>query len=146
MPDTITSDHTVERPSQVSRAAALYLAALVLGVINSAYLWHYPTSLGTAGFVVSVPVVTLAVMTWIVIEIWQGRNWARITYLVLTLLGLPLYVPNLLKFFAVSGVTGSINTLQFILELVALGLLFIGPGAAWLRRPRSLPLNREVTP
>ena len=70
-------------------------------------------------------------------KIWQGRNWARITYLVL----LGLSALSILSMAAV-GPTGlvfapSIETLFVglgcLLDLVALYLVFV-PGRAWFRR------------
>lgn len=70
-------------------------------------------------------------------KIWKGRNWARITYLVLTLIGilsLVQVVTVLSKGVTfLPGVEALLTSVGMTLDLVALYLVFV-PGRAWFRR------------
>lgn len=50
--------------------------------------------------------------------IWAGRHWARMTFSALTILGLAVYAPILMKFFQISPIAGSINLLGGLLQTV----------------------------
>ena len=73
----------------------------------------------------------------LIYKIWKGRNWARITYLVLTLLAILAWfqmaaaLPSGVKF--VPAVETLLPLVGTTLDVVALFLLFV-PGRAWFRR------------
>lgn len=131
--DISKPDITAVRPHQVSAAVVLLCLSLALGQVTSALLRQNLPHTLPALFVAVFTVVTLA---WLAYKIWAGRNWARMTFSVLTILGLALYAPILMKFFQISRIAGSINLLQGLLQLVAIYLLFTQPGRSWFK-PRS---------
>jgi hypothetical protein len=63
----------------------------------------------------------------------RGRNWARITYLVLYLVGLPFFVLSLLATWRYSLIAAGSGLVQTLLQTVALVLLFLRPSREWFR-------------
>jgi hypothetical protein len=138
MPNTnaVSTPNPVEprvRPPQVSLASLLLCGSLLLGFVTSALLRSYLPSGAQALFI---QVFTFAVMALLIYLIWAGHNWARITFTVLFALGMVFYIPTLKGFFQFSFVAGALNLVQTLLQVVALYLLFTGPGRDWFK-PRS---------
>lgn len=63
----------------------------------------------------------------------KGRNWARITVLVLVALGV---IDSLIARRPMELVPFLLNLLEVLLDVAALALLFSGPGSQWFNRPR----------
>jgi hypothetical protein len=130
--DIPNPDVPSDRPRQVSIAAMLLYASLALGVGTSVILAPRVVLSGPAWIIqVCGQVLTVIVIVWLTYKIWKGRNWARITFAVITSVGYVFYVPILMKMFRLSSVAGSINLLQSVLQLAALYLVFSRPGRAW---------------
>ena len=127
-----------ERPLQISTAVTLIWISICLGTLDSILLWRNLTASASVGFVVSVQVFTVALLACLTYKIWCGRNWARIVFVVLWAIGLIPYASTLPKFFTHSTIAGGINLFQTLLQLSALGLIFIGPGRFWfMPRPTA---------
>ena len=120
------------RPLQVTRAAGLLWLSLLIGLFRSVIDWHHLRLLtaSLSGLLVGVAfnLGMLALLTW---KVSRGRNWARITFLVLTLLGLVPYVPILLSTFHRSPMMAAVSLVQTATQLFALVLLFTSPGREW---------------
>ncbi len=68
----------------VDKAVKLLYASLLLGIVKVVADFSHLSSLGSAGFVLFVGAFTAAVCYFFLIgQVSKGRNWARITYLVL---------------------------------------------------------------
>jgi hypothetical protein len=119
-------------------ATRVFVGSLGLGILNSALLWPYLISKASVGFILTVQIATFAIFGALTYQIWLGRNWARITVLLLGLLGLPSYIPTLRTFLSVSFVAGFISLLQMALQVAALYLIFAKPGRSWFRRNASV--------
>src|SRR5688572_3939693 len=136
--DAAEVSQPAQKPKQVSMAAQMLWATLGLGVINTALQWEYLTAVFSVEMLVAIQLVTLGIVAWLTIKISAGRNWARITYLVLTILGLPAILLQLPATFARAPVSGLIGGLQLALQLYALYLIFFEPGRRWFRRISTL--------
>lgn len=96
------------------------------------------STMGIAG-VIAVALFSVAIWSWFIIKIAVGRNWARITYLVLTALGYLLIPLNwqlqvaLMKANPLYAVITSVNA---IINIYALFSLFTKPANAWFS-PRT---------
>ena len=136
--DTSAGDPRV-RPDQVTAAVRLLIGSVALGMVTSALLWSHLTSRASVGFVLTIQGVTTALLGWLIYKMWQGRNWARITFVVLTALGLPFYVSTLKEYFSVSSAAGCVSLVQTALQLVAFYLIFVGPGREWFKVRAPVP-------
>src|SRR5260370_1568537 len=72
----------------------------------------------------------LSLFLW---KIAQGRNWARITFFILFLLGAPISFSLLPREFARSSLLGMLTILQTALQPGAFLLFFTTPGQQWFR-------------
>ena len=78
-------------------------------------------------------VVSLAVNAWLFFKIGQGRNWARIVYLVLILISSPVLFISVKAIFARSTFEGVAVAAELAANVIALYLVFV-PGRAWYRK------------
>ena len=112
---------------------ALFLSGLNVTLNSSRFVLTGPL---LAGAVIGV-LLSLGLIAWLTIKIYQGRNWARITLLIVILIGLPRFITQLPALYERSFVVAAIAVLISVLELVALGLTFVGPGSHWFRRRKE---------
>src|SRR5262245_33135722 len=84
--------HVIERPSQVGLVIKLAVINYLLGIVCITFSWSYYKNLQSLGSLIGGQVVTIALGVWLYYKIYQGRNWARIVLLVLTIIGL-LFLP-----------------------------------------------------
>jgi hypothetical protein len=128
------------RPSEVLYAQILLWSALGLTFCSTLRNMltggqDHRISIGLAVLTVFLIFTPLA---FLVFEIGKGRNWARIAYLVLTVIGLladllqtlqsPGYVPR-----------NPLYMVGAVLNIVALSMLFRGEASAWFRRHKEPP-------
>ncbi len=123
------------RPEKVSTALNLLWIMVAIGVIVS--IFYFSDSLGrfnAAGGSLGGLIFTLwfiyLVLVFLIWKIGQGRNWARITFLVLFIIGVPMTIYDYL--------TAALNALEIvsgivsmILQTVALVFLFQKPSSDW---------------
>jgi len=87
----------------------------------------------------------LAVMWSLIYLIGKGRNWARITYLLVFVAPIPIALPDLLQVFRWSPWLASALLAQLVVQIVAVVLLFQKPSSEWFRQMRSTRPPRDTT-
>ncbi len=122
------------KPSEVAGAVNLLWAALALGPIKVLLDWRYLRAHANPAFMALVMGAVIAVSVALILQIARGRNWARVTYLVLTILGSVPYLTSLKAELERSLVLGGMSVAQMGLQIVALWLLFTSPGKASFAR------------
>ena len=125
-----------QKPREIRLATSLLCAYLGLGLVVYAFQFSYLPSQASDGFILFVKGFTLAAVSLLVYFISKGRNWARITLLVWSSLGLILWFPHIAQFFSRetfsrSTLIGLLGVVEVILQVVALFLVFSKPGASW---------------
>jgi hypothetical protein len=111
--------HTPVRPTQVSVAVLLLCVSLGIDAVTSALSWtHRAPSVHT----LSSGIFWFAVNAWLAFNIWMGLDRARSIYAALFGLGIVLY-------FLIPGT--KIDIPRSLIDLVALCLLYVGPGRGW---------------
>ena len=84
--------------------------------------------------VVAIQLFFISISAWLNYKIWVGRNWARITGLVLTVIFLPLTFSTLKESSRTADTLMAVLTvLTFALDAVALYLVFV-PGRKWFAK------------
>jgi hypothetical protein len=131
-----------DRPREVATAVKLLWASVSLGVLATVVDWPYQTARLSAGILIPVEFVGLAIALWFIRALGRGRNWVRILFLVVMIMSLlgamasvwsvPLRA-RYLEEYTHSTTAGSIRGIQFILHLVALGYLFTAPARHWFK-------------
>ena len=123
------------RPSKANTAIILLYVAWGLGALRALLgapgISHLPTP-DQAGAAVAIVVVILAIMLFFIFMISKGRNWARITFLVLFIIGTVMMVVGLVSG-APFGAAALMDVVQVLIQLVALVMLFSGESNAWFQ-------------
>jgi hypothetical protein len=123
------------RPREVKWSIFLQLAALVIGPIITATDWSHLESLGPIRKPVLDAVVTLLLLGYFIWKMSQGKNWARITLLVLFLIGLPFYIFYIRARFGRSAILAVLSILQGLLQGTGLLLAFRASAKVWFKKP-----------
>jgi hypothetical protein len=85
---------------------------------------------------VAVIVASMLVMGWVTVMAWKGRNWARITHLLVLLVGAAVSLLVMPSMSDESPPYDVAYLLQSALNVVGVGLLFTPPANAWYRALR----------
>ena len=124
------------RPPQVVWAIRLLIFSYLFGVSVIIMNWNYYEALQAVGKTIFGQAVGIAIGAWIYYKVWQGRNWARITLLVFTVLGILGWIAV-----RITGITANApamirasSIVGLIISVVVVWLLFFSPGKAWFRR------------
>jgi hypothetical protein len=127
-----------ERPPQILFAIKLAAAGYVMGLIVMIICWEYYAVLQSVSATILTQVISLALGVWFYSKIHQGRNWARITLLVFSMIGLLMYstqgVATLLK--AAPALVKAQMAIGLVINFWTLWLLFLSPGREWFRKPK----------
>jgi hypothetical protein len=132
------SDHGNQTaPTRVRNAVSLLWLSLITSLVvlmfdSSATMKSVPPAM-----LYTIVAITTFIMVLLIYKIGQGRNWARITLLVLFLFGLISYVSALTDLFDRSVVGGALSSAQTIMQMVALYFVFSKPGSLWFSKGES---------
>jgi hypothetical protein len=133
----IAGVESFSRPHEVALASRLLWCSLVLGVVN------FVVDSGPAVVAGSLPPVAIAVslstfglLAWLTHGIGRGGNWARVTFLVMFVLGVPVFLWALPTLLERSMLATATSLAISVLQIVALYLVFTRVGARWFRRSR----------
>ena len=133
------------RPGKVGQALILLYGSLGIGLllsfisivqIDKAYGISGEDKLDAALAFLLGSLIGLFLGWFFIYMIGKGRNWARITFLILFSLGVPLTVLPLLKLLQANPVIGLLQVAQTIMQLLALIFLFEKSSSEWFRRMR----------
>lgn len=140
------------RPKEVTRAVRLLWVSLVLSIAG---LFMQPTRAASHEEQVVVTttlvvggVIGFGLWGWVLLKIGAGRNWARIVFIVLTIIGLaitPFVMPYSLSVYRTQPLSGVSAAANAILELAALYLLLTAPARAWFK-PKNPSPNSDSPP
>jgi hypothetical protein len=124
------------RPRPVRAGMMLFYAALGLAGLRS--IMEAATNAGLLGaafliLMLAVILVVFGMMALLIATMGRGRNWARLTLLVLFLLSLIISLGPLLHSFALRPIPGGLGLAQYILQFVALHCLFQKEASLWFR-------------
>ena len=133
--------HPLERPPQVVLAVKLAWAGIILGLSALAVSWEYYSSLGSTTSMVLGQGFGVLIALWIYYKIYVGRNWARVLYLVLVIVGLLIFINGAARgaILAAPPIARFSSVLNLALNLAVIWLVFTPPGGAWFKRARRAP-------
>ena len=122
------------RPPSVSRALVFLYVTITVGILRSAMEDTRLAGIYGLGFLVFFQSFVFAVLCLLCFFILYRRNWARIVYLVMTVIGTPLSIKPLLESFTAAPISGVVGIIQAAFGIVAAVLLFRRQAASWFRR------------
>ena len=127
-------------PKNVSRFEKLWYTSLGIGILVSALEYQYMASLADTGLILF---TQLIVIVFMVLFIWlvarRRKGWARWVLLIMFIIGLPLYFPQLSGMFERNIFAGLLSGFQVFLQIIGLYFIFTGDSAAWYHKERSTP-------
>ena len=122
-------------PRQIVLAIQLAVASYCLRLLAVIVSWDYYFRLQPVVMIVLTLGFSFVVSVWLYWKIYSGRNWARITLLVFTGVGvLAIVGGGLGRFMATVSIVAKISTFVGTgITFVVLWLLFLTPGREWFR-------------
>jgi hypothetical protein len=123
----------MEKPKNITLAVNLSWASIAIGFIS---LFFNPAAAAGLGSLIP-SVIAFALVAFLVIKLSAGRNWARITLLVLFVLGMLMEVFALSTIFQISALLGILSLAQAALQAYVLYLVFTKPGSDWFTQNKA---------
>jgi len=123
-------NHT-KRPTEVVVATALLWGSLAIAIPYALRRFSRYTDMESLGYAVCDGAVIFALQAWLIQKTWRGRNWARITMLILCVIGAAFLSPVFLLVFRRPTFAGFVLVGQALMQAFALYLVFAEPGRRW---------------
>jgi hypothetical protein len=122
-----------EKPQNIKNAVILICISLVVGLFKVVLDYDFLLSLGPIQGTAITMALTIFIMLFLAYKIWQGRNWSRITFSVLFILGI---YPAVLLMPAeaersIAVMLGS--ALQTLAQVAALILMYLPVSNGWFK-------------
>jgi len=121
------------QPSKVASAVKLLYVTLGIGIIRSIIESSRYAEASSVGFVLFITFGSFGIMWLLIYMTGKGRNWARITFLVLFLLGVPLSILPMIQSLTYDPISGVLGLAQVVMQIVAIVFLFQGESSAWFK-------------
>ncbi len=126
------------RPQVVTYAVSILFMALIVRAVD--------TIMVGLSLVMSATIfglIIIAVIAWVVIKISQGRNWARITYLIYFAYSLQFmdwwFILDIHHRYSDLSSIQALSLVLFVLQIWAIFALFSRSGDAWFLKPEKQP-------
>ena len=111
-------------PKNVFSGVVLLVIALGLGILRGIIgipMLEEPTAIRIAA-IIAVPFILLTV--FLIYMIYKGKNWARITLLVLFIVGIILNIENMILWSFAAPILLVLYTAEIIVTIIALFFIF----------------------
>ncbi len=120
-----------DKPSAVSGAVGLLYVTMAMGGVRTVLEWTHITTIASSDFALITIVLTFVIQLWLIHKIDQGRNWSRILFALLFVIGIPFSIQPLLQSLSDSPLSGLLGLAQLGLQTIALFMLFSGGARCW---------------
>ena len=124
------------RPEKVSAAIKLLYITLGIGALRGILEASIRAQMASPLFVISVSFGVFGVVGFFIYMIGRGRNWSRITFTVLFIIGLPFSVQTLIENLTTNPISGLLGIGQTVIQVIALIFLFQKTSSAWFKETR----------
>jgi hypothetical protein len=123
-----------EPPLAVRRAVWLLRISVAIGLVEI-YLSVNLAGKALVPVIVSLAVIMLVIAAylWVVQNVSKGRNWARLTVLIVVILGV---VESLATHDSSRPLVFVLRLIDTLLDIIALALIFRRPGSQWFIHAR----------
>ncbi len=125
------------RPGKVSTAVTLMYVSLAIGLLQFAIgfpHWREEHPYIPVPVMLFTPLAVYCFLWFLIYKTGRGRNWARITNLVLFILGVPISLAAVLQSSGAAQMSELIGVAAGILNAIALVFLFQAPSSEWFRQ------------
>lgn len=126
-----------EKPKLIKTAVLLIVSSLAIGFVKVPLDYDHLSSIGPIQATIIIMAITISIMLFLSFKIWQGRNWARITFVILFVIGI---LPGALLLPAEAErstllVLGSV--FQILLQVAALISIFMPASNIWFKSVKA---------
>jgi hypothetical protein len=132
----------IERPIEVTRAVKLLIASSAIDLIAKIPTLLYLSSAEILSEIV-ISVLVYGVIGWFIYKIYQGRNWARIINLVLSIIGFVLIAPSFIYELNNDWLSACLIFFNVAVQAIALYLLFKSNSNVWFDSLEKPKLSEE---
>lgn len=127
----MTPPHHAEPPEAVASAVTLIYVTLGIGVVRTIIDWPEVSQGNAPGVTLLVAIFVFGVLLWLASRIRRGRNWARIVFVVMVVLGTPFSIVPLLKAMGTSPFSAILGIIQVVLQLLAAASMYSPRARPW---------------
>ena len=125
-------------PKKIKQASNLIYISLIIGFIKSVLYETLTTQkILSQPKALSIGIITIMILAYFGFEIGKGKNWARITFLVLFIIGIIFYPFTLINEFNSNPIIGIVSIIQAIIQLYVIIILFTGESKEWFKKHNS---------
>ena len=129
----MSNSNQLAQPSKVATAIKLLYATLGIGIIRSIIESSRHAEASSVGFVLFITFAVFGFMWLLIYMTGKGNNWARITFIVLFNMGIPLSILPMIQSLTLNPISGVLGLIQVVMQVVALVFLFQGESSAWFK-------------
>jgi heme A synthase len=133
--------HDSGKPAMVRYAVMLLYVTIGIGMLRIPIEFQRVTQKFSAGSALILYLAVVGVMLFFIYKIGKGRNWARVTFLIMFFLGVPFSVGPLIDFLAANPLYGVLGITQAVIQFVAIALLCQKSSADWFRYMKTRPAS-----
>ena len=126
-----TADN-IELPRTIAIAIGLYGLDIAIGIVRDIFRFpEIPSNIRV--FMLIMTVVLNVLFAYLVLQILNGKNWARVLSLILFLIGIPRSYTLIRREFPTLSLTTWLIIIEIVLEGLALILIFTSSGNEWFK-------------
>jgi hypothetical protein len=123
----------LSKPKNVAIAVTLLWIAVLGGSASSLVRAAFNQAIPPNFFVIMI--ASVGFMAFLIVNISAGKNWARITFATIFILGIiPWLAVMVFRFSQIPIQAVVIGVINIVLQSCALYLLFTNPGSSWFRK------------
>jgi hypothetical protein len=129
-----------ERPKEVHQAIRLLWIGFVLGIVG---IFLQPMKTNAPAQWIGILIggaIAFGIWAWVIVKIANGRNWARILFIVLAIIGLvfsAFSLPFTLPIYKARPLSGVLAAVNLVLEVSTLYLLLTTAARTWFKPPQA---------
>lgn len=139
-----TNTENIQKPASVKLGILILWISLVIAIIKA--FFSLPTIIKLAetlpdkslNFIIGILVGVIILMALNILMIGKGKNWARILYLILFILGAPSFFKGVFSNLSGNLLTLSLELVHFAIQIYALILIFQSSSKPWFHQKKSL--------
>ena len=120
-----------DRPKSVTTSIRLLVAVVLIGLFQFGIVILRHIDVRDPTVMLATKSALLAASMFLLYRLYNGAGWARVLLVVILLFAVPLTVLPTLQSFSVYPFFASLELVQFVFYLIALGLLFRKESSAW---------------
>ena len=125
-----------ERPKAISRAVALLWVTLGIGVLRGVIRYIRHADVRSLGLGELSTLALWALSVFLIVQVWKGRHWVRIAWLVIFCLAVPLGILPLFPSVAYFPVANGLGIAQSLIWLAGIVLMFQRDASTWFESQR----------